>query len=74
VAPEQYGFGRQALRGAPFELGQAGALRRQIEGILAYMRELAPRRNGVQLQRVSRPLVDAHAALHQWLLAHGVAH
>jgi hypothetical protein len=26
AAPEKYGFGRQVLKGMPFELGQAGQL------------------------------------------------
>ncbi len=53
---------------------EAGAVLRQIEGVLTYVQELAPRRSEAQLQRVRRPLVEAHAALHKRLHAHGVAH
>jgi hypothetical protein len=57
-----------------FSPSEAAAVLKQIEGVAAYVDELAPRTGEAQTNKLRASLLSAHALLHARLHAAGVAH
>jgi hypothetical protein len=57
-----------------FSPSEAGAVLRQIEGVLAYVDELAPRSTEANMNKIRASLLSAHERLHAQLHQGGIAH